>query len=153
MTLHTRSLDESLPTMETFEHQHRGAWTESKAELTSCEIVRIDSVRAKGLVPERFASIGDVIKSSESMPERKAALVAARQKLAKLIKREDGGQTLKSFRLNRGMSQQSFAELVGTTQPYIARLEANPSKAGLDFMRKFGKVFELDMNTVDSILQ
>ncbi len=43
-----------------------------------------------GLVQERFASISDVIKISESMPERKAALVAARQKIAKM--REDSGQ-------------------------------------------------------------
>jgi hypothetical protein len=46
-----------------------------------------------------------------------------------------------------------FADLVGTTQPYLARLGENPAAAGLDFMRKFCKAFALDMTTADQILR
>lgn len=153
MTRSTQLLDESSQATTYFERVHKGAWVDATAEQTACEIVHIDRFRAKAPVPDGYVTVADLVKRSESMPDRRAALAAARNKLAELSTKPDGVPTLRSFRLGKGLSQQQFADLVGTTQPYLARLEGNPAAAGLDFMRKFCKAFALDMNTADQILR
>jgi DNA-binding XRE family transcriptional regulator len=153
MTRSTHSLSASSQATTSFERVHQGPWVDAVAEQTVCEIVRIDQYRTRAPAPEGFVTVADLVKRSESMPDRQAALVAARSKLAKLSGKPGGAPTLRSFRLSKGLSQQQFADLVGTSQPYVARLEANPAAAGLDFMRKFCKAFALDMNTANQILQ
>lgn len=153
MTRSTHSRSAFSQATTSFERVHQGGWVDAIAEQAVCEIVYIDEYRTRAATPDGYVTVTDLVKRSESMPERKAALIAVRNKLAMLSGKSDGEPTLRSFRLSRGLSQRQFADLVGTTQPYVARLEANPAAAGLEFMRKFCKAFALDMNTANQILQ
>ncbi|MDN7895904.1 helix-turn-helix transcriptional regulator [Burkholderia cepacia] len=65
----------------------------------------------------------DIVAKHEANPSRKAALERARARLGKKIATVEGVDTLTSLRLERGLSQSRLADLIGSKQPYIARLE------------------------------
>jgi hypothetical protein len=84
-------LDQSSQATTYFERVHIGAWVDATAEQTACEIVRINQLRANTPVPVGYVTVADLVKRSESLPGRQAALVAARSKLAKLSAKRGGG--------------------------------------------------------------
>lgn len=65
----------------------------------------------------------DIVAKHEANPSRKAALERARARLGKKIATVEGVDTLTSLRLAKGFSQSRLADLIGSKQPYIARLE------------------------------
>lgn len=67
--------------------------------------------------------IEDVIARHEKNPKRRAAIERARSRLGRQVAAIENGDSLTSFRLRKGFSQAQLAELIGTQQPYIARLE------------------------------
>lgn len=65
----------------------------------------------------------------EKNPKRAEALAKARQRIGVALQRADTTQehTLAAMRLRAGLSQAKLANLMGTQQPNIARLEKNPA--------------------------
>ncbi|MNL10722.1 helix-turn-helix protein [compost metagenome] len=68
--------------------------------------------------------IGSVIKDREAHSDRRAALQAARKKLAEIETTSPGAMShLARLRLAQGLSQAQLADLCDTQQSYIAKIE------------------------------
>lgn len=153
MTLSIQSRSESAPATGSFRVSAEG-YAGAGAEPSICEIVPISMYRQDDAVPQGWLSVSDLAKKFEKIPERQALLAAARQKLSRLEEKASRGHTLRSFRMSKGLSQQQFAEMLGSSQTYIARLETSAaSSAGLDFMRRFCAAFGVDMNSANEIFR
>lgn len=71
-------------------------------------------------------------------------LLRARQKLGKDL----DAKGLKSIRLNAGLSQHQLAELIGTSQPHIARLEKAPQNMQLDTAVKLAHALSIELKEI-----
>lgn len=65
----------------------------------------------------------------EQDPDTAARLARARTRVAAAL---DSTVTVRKLRLSAGLSQTKLARLAGTTQPYVARLEAGSLDPGTD---------------------
>jgi ribosome-binding protein aMBF1 (putative translation factor) len=65
----------------------------------------------------------------EQDPDTAARLARARTEVAAAL---DSTVTVRKLRLSAGLSQTRLARLAGTTQPYVARLEAGSLDPGTD---------------------
>lgn len=64
----------------------------------------------------------------------------------------DGHVTLRMLRLRRNLSQKQLADLLNTSQPHIARIEAGKDNIHLDTMRKLARALDVDANTIDTAI-
>jgi DNA-binding XRE family transcriptional regulator len=95
-------------------------------------------------------TIEQVIARSESTPFRAERLRQARKRLAQRLYGED--LTLKSLRMRAGLSQAKVAEMIGTSQSHIARVESGSDALMIDTCRKLCHALNVDMNTLDKAL-
>jgi len=72
-------------------------------------------------VPDGFVEIDDLIDAKEKTSAGRAALSAARTRLAARL--PEAGRGLSALRLRKGLSQKQLAQAIGTSQPHIARIE------------------------------
>lgn len=80
-------------------------------------------------------------------------LVESRTGLVDKFYAEDG-DTIKTMRLRRGWSQQELATMLGTSQSHVARIEnKGDSHLWLKTCRKLCEVFEIDLNTLNTLLE
>lgn len=61
--------------------------------------------------------------------------------------------TLRTLRLKKGMSQAQLAEVIGTQQPYIARIESGSADLRLETCRRLADALGIDLNTLNLALQ
>ena len=61
----------------------------------------------------------------------------------------DEEETIKTIRLKKGLSQAQLADLMGTKQPYISRIEKGTENFMLSTMRELSTALEIDMNTLE----
>jgi DNA-binding XRE family transcriptional regulator len=95
--------------------------------------------------------VSAVIADHEANPDRAHLLAAARQRLAT---RDANGETsLRGLRLAAGLSQDRLAQLIGSSQPRIARLEAGREDPSMTVARRLAKALGVDMNTLSSALE
>lgn len=80
-------------------------------------------------------------------PQRAAALQRARQKISREI---DANSifSITKLRLNAGLSQAELANMMGTQQPAIARLEKGVSEPKLSTMEKLAEIFGVSVEEV-----
>jgi DNA-binding XRE family transcriptional regulator len=102
-------------------------------------------------VSQGHQSIGALISKWEKDEKRQAALSEARQWLAGSFYNNEV-ETIKTLRLKKGWSQAHLADLLGTVQSYIARIENNAVDLHIETCRRLCAVFEIDMNTLDKLL-
>jgi ribosome-binding protein aMBF1 (putative translation factor) len=102
-------------------------------------------------VSQGHQSIGALISKWEKDDKRKAALSEARQWLVGTFYNHEA-ETIKTLRLKKGWSQSHLADLLSTAQSYIARIENNPVDLHIETCRRLCTVFEIDMNTLDTLL-
>ena len=55
------------------------------------------------------------------------------------------GKNLRTFRANRGYTQEMLADLLGISQATYSKLENNERKIDLDLIQKIAVVYEVDM--------
>lgn len=72
------------------------------------------------------------------------SMLRARQKLSTSI----GATGLKAIRLAAGLSQAQLAELIGTSQPHIARLEKSPEAMYLETAVKLSHALNIDLKEI-----
>lgn len=74
-------------------------------------------------ITEGFVSIDAIVDELEATPTGRRKMASARRWAGRRVY---AGQpaTLAAFRLARGLSQKQLAERLGTSQSYVARLEA-----------------------------
>ena len=83
-------------------------------------------------------SIHDRIERLEKTPRRAQALTRARKRLGELLSAEQHeGSTPAALRLRAGLSQKQLAELLGTQQSNVSRMERIPGDPQLTTLRKW----------------
>lgn len=107
-------------------------------------------------IPEGFLSIDEFEKEFvagfETESDGRAELAKGREWVADKFYGQDG-DTIRSLRLRKGMSQVDLAKLLGTSQPHIARVESGSENPLLATCRRLCKALEIDMNTLDSAMK
>jgi DNA-binding XRE family transcriptional regulator len=107
-------------------------------------------------IPDGFLSIDefekDFVAGFDSEPDGRAELAKGRKWVADKFYGEDG-ETIRSLRLHKGMSQVDLAELLGTSQSHIARVESGSENPLLATCRRLCNALEIDMNTLDNAMK
>lgn len=102
-------------------------------------------------VPVSLTSIDEVVAKSEGDALRLKYLQEARAELATSL--ESDGVTVRTLRLRHGLSQAKLGEMIGTSQPHIARIERGTENVTIETCRKLARVLSVDMNTLDAALR
>jgi ribosome-binding protein aMBF1 (putative translation factor) len=107
-------------------------------------VVRIDVGRdvSPAGVPADFVDIDDLISAEEATPQGRERLANARIKLSHLERQDP--LSLKKIRLQRGLSQQALATMIGTTQPHIARIESGRCDVQVGTLSRLAAALKVD---------
>jgi len=98
----------------------------------------------------RGKSITEIIAERKaSSPEAAESLINARKSLARAVEKHQG-RSLKTIRLDKGLSQSELAELMETQQSYIAKIERNPTDLYASTINKLAKALD---TTCDEIIE
>jgi DNA-binding XRE family transcriptional regulator len=124
---------------------------EAKATPDPLIVICVDNDISDQPVPAGFVSWKSRREVRTRDPARVAMVEVARQRVANAYFGE--ADTLKAFRMAHGLSQQGLADRLGSTQPYVSRVERNPSSAGVSFMRRLCESFGIDMNRANELLR
>lgn len=123
-----------------------GEATNATTTGTPCEIFQFASFQLIESAPARTRSVSDVA-ASWDQKGRTEMLQRARRRLRS--KMPDGSsESIRSLRLDAGLSQTHLAKLLGTSQAHVARLEAGTSQPTLDTCRRLAQVFSVDLNRI-----
>lgn len=114
---------------------------------TPCDVIVFADYGSPPVIPKNSLAIDDFVSQLEADPERKAALVAARGRLARKTT-TDNDISIRALRLRAGLSQAGLAAAVGTSQPHIARLEAGSAEPTLETCRKLSRALQVDLNAI-----
>jgi ribosome-binding protein aMBF1 (putative translation factor) len=98
-------------------------------------VVHAEFSAARPLPVANSVSLESLISEFESDPEMASELEQARRNLAYSLYSAEGG-TLTQLRLAVGLSQARLAELIGTSQPHIARIEGGRNDPGTEMIAK-----------------
>jgi len=100
--------------------------------------------------PAGFTNIDDLVAEFEKDPEAQAALAEGRKWVVETY--YDDFETISAIRLKKGWSQTHLAEVMGTSQSHIARIEKGRDNLTLKTLRGLCKALDIDMNTLDAAL-
>lgn len=137
----------SWPPTKTFDKPSTATTSSAPAKVISFEKHAQPPVSA----PAGYTAIEDIVAKSESNPRKKAALERARAKIAGQLQ-EDEGDTIRTARLRFGWSQTKLAELLGTSQSHVARIERGSENVAWETMQKLSSALQVDMNAMDEML-
>lgn len=95
-------------------------------------------------ITEGFVSIDAIVDELEATPAGRRQMASARRWVGRRV---NAGQpaTLAAFRLARGLSQKQLAERLGTSQSYVARLEAGKIDPQFSTVRRVCSELGIDL--------
>jgi DNA-binding XRE family transcriptional regulator len=102
-------------------------------------------------LPAGFREVNERIAQLEQREDRKAKLAEARQKVANAFYASQ--TSLAAMRLKKGLSQAALAQLVGTSQSHIARMEKGDDDIRLSTARRLAEALGTDLETVAKSLR
>lgn len=153
MTSRTQSLSES--SMRTSSFSELGTEEiarQADSTLEPCQVFQFgEYVEPVANAPDKHTSIGDLVAQWDADPARRKVMQAARHWAAREFHGADGG-TLRTLRLQKGLSQQQLASTIGTSQPHIARIEGGADNLNIDTCRRIARALGIDLNTIDQAL-
>jgi len=101
-------------------------------------------------IPEGFEDVDALIESRERDPAQRAALEAARRRLADRL--PEPATTLAKLRLRKGWSQKRLAEAIGTSQPHIARIENGRDNVLLATANQLARALDVTLDEINTAL-
>lgn len=113
-----------------------------KSQIYKFEAKLPVSVELQNTIP-----IDDLIAEFEQDEVMAQSLAEARVVLANEVFTENSGN-LSNLRLQSGFSQSQLAELVGTSQSHIARIEAGKSDPGTETIGKIARALNIEPSVV-----
>ena len=127
------SLEESLP-----------IGTPSSPTASSAPVVVYHEFSVATRLPlPNTVSLSSLVSKFESNPTMATRMAQARQKLAVDLY-SDEPETLSALRLATGFSQAQLAVRAGTTQPYIAKIEAGRADPSTDMIARIAQALGVD---------
>lgn len=115
-------------------------------------VVSLQQAEKAPEMPEGCSTVDDLVAELFSDRAGVEALKVARTELAEDIEATEG-MTFRSRRLALGLSQAKLAELVGTQQPHIARIERGTENLHISTCRRLCVALQVDMNVLDRLLE
>jgi plasmid maintenance system antidote protein VapI len=109
-------------------------------EPTPCPVIEINLDQANW--PDGYRSVDELISESEKDTARKAALEDARRWAAGTF--YPGQKSIRTLRLNKGLSQAKLAALIGSTQAHIARVENGATDVQISTLVRLAKALGTD---------
>lgn len=149
----TAQLSESFRLTQTSDPVAKVASAASSCATWAAPVLRlVASGDIEAPIPAGYQKIDAVIAEFERDPQWRKELKNARSWLAETVL---AGKpiTLRTLRLRKGMSQAQLAEVIGTQQPYIARIESGSADLRLDTCRRLAAALGIDLNLLDQALQ
>lgn len=107
----------------------------SSPTSSASQVIHAEFSAARPLSIPNTVSLESLISGFESDPEMAAAMQQARRNLAYSLY-GDEPETLTVLRLSAGLSQVKLAQMVGTSQPHIARIEGGRTDPGTEMIAK-----------------
>lgn len=92
--------------------------------------------------PAGYRSIEDVVADAELDPSKKAAVEKARRWAASTLYGKE--KSLRTLRLSKGLSQARLAQLMGTTQSQIARVENGEVDVQVSTLTRLADALQVD---------
>lgn len=122
----------------------------STRSLPVLSVVAAGNIEAP--IPRGYRALDSIVADLERDPKWRQELKHAKSWMAETVL---AGRpvTLRTLRLQRGMSQAQLAEVIGTQQPYIARIESGSADLRLETCRRLADALGVDLNTLDQALQ
>lgn len=117
--------------------------TPNTPQSVNANIVYLEVNAAKPIPIPNTTSIDDLIKEFETDPEMAAALSQSRAELSDHLY---AGKTLTlpAIRLSAGLSQSQLADMISTSQPYIARIESGKTDPSTDVIARLAAALGKD---------
>lgn len=103
----------------------------------------LEPVVVPSRLPEGFVDIDALVEAEEQDAVGRTALADARRQIADQFY-QDGTRALARYRLQKGWSQKELASRLGTSQSYIARLEAGSIDPQVSTLRRLAEVLEVE---------
>lgn len=100
------------------------------------------------LPPAGCLDIDDVVANDEKIPSRRAALEAARVRLADELYANEPYAALRVMRMRQGLSQRSLAKLLATSQSHVASVENGESDVRLSTITRWAEVLGQSVGAV-----
>lgn len=110
---------------------------------TSGEIIHAEFLTPRPLPNPNTVPLDLLISEFESRPAMAAAMEEARKNFAKSFY-SNGSDALTALRLSMGLSQTRLAQLVGTSQSHIARIEGGKTDPGTEMVAKIAVALAVD---------
>jgi ribosome-binding protein aMBF1 (putative translation factor) len=114
-------------------------------------ILSLLQVETTAPVPERYATIEEVVGRAEKDERKKKALGRARQRLAERSY-SGAARSIAWLRLKRGMSQSDLAAAMKTSQPHVARIESGSEDVRISTVEKLAAALGVSLIDVFSVL-
>ncbi|MCH8071675.1 MAG: helix-turn-helix transcriptional regulator [Proteobacteria bacterium] len=102
--------------------------------------------------PAGYKSIDDVVAKFESTDKGRFAMKHGRTWVAKAFY-GDVGETIRTLRLTKGLSQSELAKSLGTSQSHVARIERGRENPLIKTCRRLCDALGIDMNTLDEAMR
>lgn len=154
MTQTTQSVSVSSGPTKSFERVvgDPGVVTETTSRIR-CQVFTFESyAQPHPPAPPNYKPIGQLVGEWEKNADRRAAIAEARQWVADTFHGEEG-DTVRTLRLRKGWSQTRLAEMLGTSQSHVARIERGTENLTIETCRKLSRALGIDMNTLDQALK
>jgi len=117
----------------------------AQTESAPSNIIFVDVAVALELpVPDGFTSIDAVAEDLEREPAGRVALEHARGLIADRLY-TGSPATIAAMRLRKGWSQQRLANVMGTSQPHVARIEAGRDDLRLSTLNKLASALGVSL--------
>lgn len=113
---------------------------------------KIFDFEIKASFPEPQSEFDLFMAELESDPANAEELAEAGAWVAEKLYGHEG-ETLKSVRLKKGLSQKQLAEMIGTTQPRIATLEKGTQDPLLSTVEKLAKALDVSIDALSKMLE
>lgn len=153
MTPTTRPLDDSFRLTKTSESISQVSIAVPAIATRPAQVIPfIARAPAEERIPPGYTTIDEIVAKFERDPALKNELRSARRWVADTVL---AGKpvNLRTLRLRRGLSQAQLAEVIGTQQPHVARIEGGHADLRLETFRRIAEALGVDLNTLNQALQ
>lgn len=122
-----------------------GQGVQTQTNPTPCPVIEIDLYRVnQEEIPPGHLTIDEFIDQSEKDEQQKLALEEGRRWVANTFYKDEP-ETIRSLRLQRGLSQARLASLAKTTQAHIARIENGSTDCQVGTLQRVADALGLDV--------
>jgi DNA-binding Xre family transcriptional regulator len=116
-------------------------------ETRGAAVIVLAPVTVTPPLPDGFEDIDLLVERAEQDPVAKQAIAAGRRAVAEDYYSQ-GPRTLSYYRLRKGWSQKALAAQLGTSQSYIARLEAGSIDPQVSTLQRLAAALEIQPTDV-----